>query len=318
VVSRILIYGAGVIGTVYAAKLSSARHSVTMLARGRRLSDICAHGLELEDVVLQDRATINVGVTERLAPDDAYDLVLVAVRRDQIAECVPELAANRRVPTFLFMLNNPLGSDDLLRALGGDRMLLGFPGVGGTRAGNLVKYAMVDQQPTTVGEIDGRRTRRLDDVVSLFRRAGIPTAISSDMDAWLKTHAFFVTAICGAIYLAGGDCRQLSNDTATLRLMVKGVREGFACVRALGRPVTPFPLRVLFNWLPQVAAVTYWRLFMARPAADYVFGRHARAASGEIRALAGDCRTILALTGAKAKALTRLYSAIDDFAVRAL
>jgi 2-dehydropantoate 2-reductase len=313
---KVLVYGAGVIGTVYAAKLAAARHSVTMLARGRRLSDIRANGLELEDVVRGEHATISVGTTERLAPDDAYDLALVAVRRDQIAECIPELAANQLVPTFLFMVNNPLGSEDLARALGSDRVLLGFPGAGGTREGNLVQYAMVRQQPTTLGEIEGRGSRRLAEVMDLLRGAGIPTAMSSDMDACLKTHAFFVTAICGAIYLAGGDCQQLSNDTATLRLMVRGVREGFACVRTLGRPVTPFPLRVLFTWLPQLAAVTYWRQFMARPAADYVFGRHARAASKEMRAVAGDCRAMLALTGVSAPALERLYSAIDDFAAR--
>jgi hypothetical protein len=43
------------------------------------------------------------------------------------------------------------------------------------------------------------------------------------MDAWLKAHAFFVTAISGAIYIAGGDCHRLSEDKATVALMAKGV-----------------------------------------------------------------------------------------------
>jgi 2-dehydropantoate 2-reductase len=312
----ILVYGAGVIGTIYAAKLAAAGHPVTMLARDGRLSNIRAEGLHLEDIVSREHLTISVGTIERLGSDDAYDLALIAVRRDQIADCISELAANRRVPTFLFMLNNPLGSENLAGAFGSDRVLLGFPGAGGTREGNLVQYAMVRQQPTTFGELDGRRSRRLAEVVGLFRSAGIPTAISSDMDAWLKAHAFFVTAICGAIYLAGGDCQQLSNDTATLRLMIRGVREGFACVRTLGRAVTPFPLSVLFTWLPQIAAVTYWRRFMAKPGADYVFGRHARAASGEMRAVAGDCQAMLAFARVRWPALARLYSAIDEFATQ--
>jgi hypothetical protein len=62
------------------------------------------------------------------------------------------------------------------------------------------------------------------------------------MDGWLKAYAFFVTAVSGAIYMAGGDCRRLSEDRAALTLMTKGMREGFAAVRALGRTVTPFPL----------------------------------------------------------------------------
>jgi ketopantoate reductase len=46
---RILVFGAGVIGSVYAVKLLQAGHEVVMLARGRRLSDLQTHGLVLED-----------------------------------------------------------------------------------------------------------------------------------------------------------------------------------------------------------------------------------------------------------------------------
>lgn len=44
---RILVFGAGVIGSVYAVKLLQAGHEVVMLARGRRLSDLLTHGLVL-------------------------------------------------------------------------------------------------------------------------------------------------------------------------------------------------------------------------------------------------------------------------------
>jgi ketopantoate reductase len=91
-----------------------------------------------------------------LAPNDQYDIALIAVRRDQVASVVPGLAANHRIPILIFMLNNPTGSSDLAQALGRDRVLLGFPGAGGTRDRHLVRYAMIAQQPTTLGELDGR------------------------------------------------------------------------------------------------------------------------------------------------------------------
>ena len=136
------------------------------------------------------------------------------------------------------------------------------------------------------------------------------------MDAWLKAHAFFVTAVSGAIYIAGGDCRRLSGHNTALTLMTKGVREGFAAVRALGLTATPFPLRVLFTWLPQRFAVAYWRRFLASDKADYVFGRHARSASHEIHEIANDCLTLLDRTGVRASALHQLYRAIDAYATR--
>ena len=255
---------------------------------------------------------------EQLSPDDEHDLALITVRRDQLASALSELATNKLIPTLLFMLNNPIGSVGLVETLGRSGVLLGFPGAGGTRDGPIVRYAMIAQQPTTLGELDGRRTARLREIAKAFRDAGLPTKICGDMDAWLKTHAFFVTAMCGAIYLAGGDCRRLSTDSAALSLMTDGVREGFAVVRALGQPVTPFSLRVLFTWLPDAFAVGYWRRFLAADMADYVLGRHARSAAREMQEIANDCRSLLERSGVEATALLRLYHAIDAYADKSI
>jgi 2-dehydropantoate 2-reductase len=310
---KILVYGAGVIGTLYAARLQEGGNRVTVVARDQRLADIRRYGLALEDIFGHGQSTTHVDTTERVGPDDQYDIALIAVRRDQVASIVPELTANNRIPTLIFMLNNPTGSSDLAQALGRDRVLLGFPGAGGTRDGHLVRYAMIAQQPTTLGELDGKRTPRLRRLVETFRQCGFPTTTSRDMDAWLKAHAFFVTAISGAIYIAGGDCRRLSEDKATVALMAKGVREGYSAVRALGLSVAPFALKVLFTWLPPTFAIYYWRNFFASKMADYVFGRHARAASQEMRELANDCRSLLEKSRIEAPALRELYRAIDAY-----
>ena len=142
---KILIYGAGVIGTLYAARLHDGGNRVTVVARGQRLADIRRYGLALEDLVGHGRSTTQVDTTEQLGPNDQFDAALIAVRRDQVASVMPELTANYRIPTLIFMLNNPTGSSELAQALGRDRVLLGFPGAGGTRDGHLVRYAMIAQ-----------------------------------------------------------------------------------------------------------------------------------------------------------------------------
>ena len=121
---KILVYGAGVIGTLYAARLQEGGHRVTVVARGQRLADIRRYGLALEDIVGQGRSTTQVDTTERLGPNDQYDIALIAVRRDKVASVVPELTANHRIPTLIFMLNNPTGSSDLAQALGGSLPIL--------------------------------------------------------------------------------------------------------------------------------------------------------------------------------------------------
>ncbi len=84
-------------------------------------------------------------------------------------------------------------------------------------------------------------------------------------------------------------------------------------MRGLGLTVTPFSLRVLFTWLPQRFAVSYWRRFFASDMADFVFGRHARSSWREMHEIANDCRTLLDKSGAVAPTLHQLYGAIDGY-----
>jgi 2-dehydropantoate 2-reductase len=76
---NILIYGAGVIGTLYAARLRESGHRVSVLVRGVRFRDIRNYGLVLEDIVSGHRSMTQVDTTEALNPHDRCDAVFVAI-----------------------------------------------------------------------------------------------------------------------------------------------------------------------------------------------------------------------------------------------
>jgi 2-dehydropantoate 2-reductase len=312
---NILVCGAGVIGSLYAARLKHAGHQVTLLARGSRLAEIQQHGLTIEDLLTGSRQTVAAEAVDQLSPTNPYDLAIVAVRYDQLPALLPTLAANTAIPKFLFLLNNPLCSEPLVEALGASRVLLGFPGAGGTLEAGVVRYAIIKEQPTTIGvSTPTSPPSTLQPIAQALQTAGFPTRIDTDMDAWLCAHAFFITSICGAIYRAGGDCAQLSRDRSLLNQMLEAIREGFRAVGQLGMPVHPFALKVLFLWMPRFVAFRYWANYLANPNAEYIFGRHARHASGELRALADACRLLLAKTSVPTPALDQLLSAIDAYA----
>ena len=71
---RILVVGAGVIGSVYAGKLSTAGHEVVLLARGRRLADLQGSGLILEEAQSGKRTALPVKAVAALDSADRYDL----------------------------------------------------------------------------------------------------------------------------------------------------------------------------------------------------------------------------------------------------
>ena len=114
----ILVYGAGVLGSLYAAWLQEAGRDVAILARGQRLADIHERAIVLEDVTTRHRTTTRVNVVEHLAPEDAYELVVVLVSKNRVSEVLPALAANRHTPNTLFMGNNAGGPDEMIEALG--------------------------------------------------------------------------------------------------------------------------------------------------------------------------------------------------------
>ena len=106
---RVLIFGAGVLGSLYGARLAEAGNDVAVLARGRRLGELRARGVVLEDVRSGARTATPVRIVSELAPDDPYDVVVVLVRKTQLASVLPPLAASRATPNVLVMVSNPSG-----------------------------------------------------------------------------------------------------------------------------------------------------------------------------------------------------------------
>jgi 2-dehydropantoate 2-reductase len=233
---KILIFGAGVLGSLYAGRLAAAGQNVALLARGTRLQQLRRDGLVLLNEATGQETHPQVRVVEQLRAEDAYDLVIVIIRAEQLADALPMLAANQRVPCILFLHNLASGPASLFDALGSGRVLLGFPGAGGAREPTQVRYRLIPQQPTTLGEPDGRITPRLRQVAKVLLEAGFPVAFSRNMDVWLKTHALFVTAIAGAIYDAGGTCAALTTRPDGVHRLVRAVRQGFLALHALGVP----------------------------------------------------------------------------------
>ncbi len=311
---KILVYGAGVLGTLYAARLQASGNDVSVLARGTRLSDIGANGLILEDIITNRKTTVPVKVVERLAPDDSYDFIVVLMRKNQISAVLPKLAANSNTRNILFMHNNAAGFDEISEAVGCERILIGFPGAGGTLEGNVVRYGLIPQQQTMLGELDGQITPRVEQVAAAFRKAGFPVSISRKIDAWLKAHVAFVTSIAGALYMAGGDNYRLAKMSEGVPLMVRAVREGFKVIHALNMPVMPLKLAVLFEWLPLVVPVAYWRSYLDSSTGDYFFARHARAAGDEMKQLTDEFRQLINVTSVPTPCLNQLYRYIDEYA----
>ncbi len=306
---KILVYGAGVLGSVYAARLKMAGHEVTLVARGQRLADIRQYGLVLEDYASGTRTATPVNVVEKLSPDEAYDLALVIVRKNQLDPVLVDLAAAPLIPDILFMFNNAAGPGEMIRRVGRERVLLGFPGGGGMRDGHVIRYMLSDRskQPTIIGELEGQLSERLLRIASVFESAGLPVAFSENMDAWLKTHAALISPMANAIYAAGCDRIRLAKTRDALVLLVRAVREGMSVLQAMGIPITPSRFRVLLL-LPEPLLVWYLQRGVTSELFELGAVRHASAARDEMEHIASEFRFLARVVGASTPSIDYLYS----------
>ena len=308
---RILVFGAGNIGSLYAAKLRESGQDVTLLARGRRLEQLRERGIVLQDVASGERSSTPVKVTSTFDSEAAYDLVAVVLPKDRVREALPTLARNHRIKSFLFMCNNAEGPQMMIEALGREKVLLGFPGAAAVEDGEVIRYLITSarEQPTTIGELDGRRSQRIERIGQALQRAGFPTAICSNMDAWLKTHVAEISPTANALYMAGSDRRLLAEDREILRLMLRAIREGYRVLRSLGIPVTPAAHRV-FEWLPEPVLLWLMSRMIASDDAAVKIG-HAHRARAEMKLLADEFKALARRADVPTPAIDRLYTFVE-------
>jgi ketopantoate reductase len=312
---RILVFGAGPLGSLFAARLHEARHDVSLLARGRRLADLREHGVVVEDAITGHREVARVNLVAGLEPDDRYDLILVVMRKNQALEVLPTLAANQSAPTVLFMMNNAAGQGELVDALGRERVMIGFPYPGGERVGHVVRVVPVNERKRwtlPVGEVDGtitERTRRVAAVLETMR--GYRVQIRTDMDAWLRYHVAVVGVGLGPVlYAVGTDTQRLARTRDALVLGVRCLKEALRALRMAGVPASPRALRVI-EWIPEPLLVWALGKLVTIEEFQVSISGHAAAARDEMRHLADEFRAFVHGAGIETPVLDGLYPYLD-------
>jgi len=305
---KFLIYGAGVIGSIFAGRLGEAGFDVTVLARGKRYDELKEKGVLLRDAYSGKRESRPVRVIDRLEDDDRYDYVLVALQKTQVDAVLPVLCRNKS-PNIVFVVNNCLGYDGWAAAVGAKRLMLGFPSAGGERRDGVVTYFIGRGlirffQTTTFAEYRGEKSERLKTLASAFNKAGIPSVTAADMDAWQKTHVAIVTAVGNALYKHGSDNYGLAKSREDLMLTAGGIKEGFRVLKRLGIAVTPGKLR--YFKLPDRLLAFLFRFIMNTKMAETAMAKHTIAAREEMRVLQADFDKLIERSGVRTPCIDQL------------
>ena len=280
---RILIYGAGVIGSLYAVLFAETGYDTSIYARGKRLEFLKKNGLlyKKNQNIRRAEATI----LGELSDNDAYDFILLTVRENQLYEALAELKNNKSniIVTMVNSLDSYKKWEDIV---GKGRILPAFPGAGGSiNNDGILDAALTPRmiQPTTFAEISGNKSEKTKQFSKILRHAHIPYQKVVDMHMWQLCHLAMVVPIADAYYEA--DCpERAGRDWKTMKKTARRLKRNFTFLRKQKGKLSPWKMNI-FRFLPLsfltiMLAVTFGSSF-----GDKFMYQHAMKAPDEMREL---------------------------------
>ncbi len=299
--NRILVIGAGVTGCYSAARLFDRGADVSLLARGDKADRLEREGLRLRDGISGAERTVRLPVVREGSPLSC-DLVMVCVQAIHRPAVEHVVSAIQGRPIVWFLGNSVRGYDEAGRLLGTDRVIGGFPDVGGTWDGDVLVYAdrfTPDDAPfdRPIGaeafpESAGAWTRLKESMAAY----GLKVVPYRPILAWHLCHVALITPMAAALYRHDGDLNAAAADREYLMKAMKTVGFALRGVKRRGYPVLPARLRPL-RLFPRITAVLGTKKFadvLESPFGAIALAGHANTARAEMRHLA---RELLELIG---------------------
>ena len=194
---RIAIFGAGSVGGYFGGRLSQAGEDVVFIARGEQLNAMLKHGLRV-DSIKGDFAVQPVQATEDPSKIGKADVVLVGVKAWQVPEAAEAMRPMIGPETFILPLQNGLEAPaQLSEALGDQHVLGGLCGLFCYVAGpGHIVHAGTDPF-VKFGELDNRRSQRVELLLDAFKRAGVNAEIPPDIRVAMWMKFLFITVWSG-------------------------------------------------------------------------------------------------------------------------
>jgi len=313
---RILIIGAGVTGSVYASYLITSKSrlqkklkedvEIKILARGEWYKKIKENGLKINHHIQKYTSIDQIPVINTLDSGDKYDFVLIFLRKTQVDDLIPDLAMNTS-KNFVFIGNNGDGAEIYRKSIKLNKIILGFPGVGGSRENDHVNSVHGNKPLLTIGSGNNKNRKPVGQLKKILKLSKIKTVYCSNMDSWLKYHIALVSPIAAAIYYNGKDNVSLSRNNKILVIMVRAIREGFKSLLSLNYPVKPLKLFFMMAFPDFIIKNKIKKLLSSEMGKLLVYD-HCHAAPEEMEGISMELLSILKNSTVKKDNLDKLFS----------
>ena len=231
---RIAVFGTGGVGGYFGGRLAHAGEEVTFIARGEHLRAIKATGLKVDSrdgdfVIYPARATDDVS---EVGP---VELVVLGVKAWQVPEAARAMKPLVGPNTTVLPLQNGVdAAQQLVDELGAENVIGGLCRI----VSFVVEPGHIRHAGFTpsiiIGELDNRRTDRIESIEQVFKHAGLEITIAKDIQVALWTKFLFIASFSGVGALADAPAGVLRSDPKRRAQMLSAMEEIYLLAHARG------------------------------------------------------------------------------------
>jgi 2-dehydropantoate 2-reductase len=244
---KILVTGAGIIGTIYGWALSEGGHSVMHLVRPGRAArfgnGVCMDVFDRRKWLKRYyRGRYSIKVTEAIAPSDRYELVIVPTKHYQLEDALKQLVPAAGEADFLLLTQNWAGTQAVDSLLPRGRYVWGDAKAGGTFSGGTLVSAIAS---VDLGPAEGQATPLARKVALVMGSARIPAPMHDNMLHYLWVQYAITGGLWPALVRAGSMEAVLCDRSAGEQALA-AVRECLEVVARRGVDLGSYPETRLF------------------------------------------------------------------------
>ena len=260
---RLLVLGAGAIGSVIGGLLADAGHDVTLLGRPWHLEAVRRQGLAITGLWGEHR--VKERLQTAICPDEIrrppeFDWILVCVKSHQTAEAARLLPGLLGPKTLVCAFQNGLGNYDILRqAVSAERVALARVIFGAEIKPGAVRVT-VCADDVLIGSPDPRFPReQAVQLATALQESGIPSRTTASILVELWAKVLYNCALNGLSTVLEVPYGKLLEQDATRRVMEAVIEEAYRVAAAHRIPLVPstaeaYRERLFTRLIPDTAA----------------------------------------------------------------
>jgi ketopantoate reductase len=239
---KILIIGAGVVGSIFGWALTAGGQDVTHFIRQGRFGQF-KKGMRVD---LVDRRPNHkkhtlenypIKVTETILPEEHFDLIIVPTKHYTLEQTLQQVVPLTKGSDYLLLTQNWQGTEEIDQWIDPAHYCFGDAKAGGSFIENTLTCTI---KAIDIGSSNRQTNSSLQKCVSLFRSSDIPVFIQSNMLHYLWVQ-YAYTGGPWPMLVRAGSFKKLYTDPQVIKPIMSAIKESLLVVQARGVDLNQFP-----------------------------------------------------------------------------